>query len=399
MRLRRAGAPTESLPVPHSPFRLLTLHYAAYQFSVAIAGGFVGAYLLKLGFSLSAALAAYAGLLAARCGLRFLGLMAVRRFGYRATLLAGVALTSTQFLPLLYADDVRFLIAWVLVASLAEALYWPVYHAAVAVTGVPERRGREIGLRTAVGSLIGVAGPVTGGLLLQHAGAAIDFAIAAALMLLSMAPLLALPAFDGGPIPAARDALRMIDHRALIVFSTDGWMTSSTGLVWPMALFLSLGGQFDTLGLAHAAAGVAGAIAGLLCGRGVDAGKREAYLLAACGALTLGFLLRAAASWSPAVGVIANMGGAVVAGLYVPLLMSMVYDRAMQSGAAYRFHFVAEAGWDIGGAAGCLTAALVALMAPAPSLAVLPGGLGVASLYLCLRQRKAEKNAPSVTFT
>ena len=218
-------------------------------------------------------------------------------------------------------------------------------------------------------------------------------------MLLSMAPLLALPAFDGGPIPAARDALRMIDHRALIVFSTDGWMTSSTGLVWPMALFLSLGGQFDTLGLAHAAAGVAGAIAGLLCGRGVDAGKREAYLLAACGALTLGFLLRAAASWSPAVGVIANMGGAVVAGLYVPLLMSMVYDRAMQSGAAYRFHFVAEAGWDIGGAAGCLTAALVALMAPAPSLAVLPGGLGVASLYLCLRQRKAEKNAPSVTFT
>lgn len=367
-------------------FRLLTLHFGLFQLAVALAGGFVGAYLLKLGFSLPAALTAYAALLLLRFGLRFVALSFARRHGYKHALAAGVVLMATQFLPLLWAEDPRWLLAWVLIVALAESLYWPVYHAATAVTSSGGNRGRELGLRTAIGAVIGVAGPLAGGLMLQHFGAVMDFGIAAVLALLSVLPFLRMADIPAGPVPGARESFRGIDRLSLAAFAADGWMASGLSLTWPMVLFVSLGAHYEVFGLANAAAGLVGAVAGILCGRAIDRGQRERYLLAVCFALALGFLLRTGASWSPLAAALANASGAAIMGLYGPVLMSVIYDRAQQSGAAYRFHFATEAGWDVGAALGCLTAAAVAWSSSALSLAVLPGMLGIGLLYACIRQ-------------
>jgi len=368
-----------------SPFRLLTLHYACFQLSVALAGGFVGAYLMKLGFSLPVALLAYAALLTARFGLRLFSLGVVRRLGYRRAMMAGAALCALQFLPLIRADEPLWLAGWLLLVSVAESLYWPLYHSAAAVIGGGASRGRELGLRTAIGSLIGIVGPVAGGLLLEHLGAAVDFGIAGCLVLLSMLPLLRIGAIPAGPVPGIRDSLRGIDRTGIAAFAADGWISSSLSLAWPMVLFTALGSHFEAFGLANAAAGLVGAVAGITCGRAIDRGQRERYLLLVCAALVLGFALRACASWSPAAAALAHASGAAVAGLYVPLLMSVIYDRAKGSGAAYRFHFAAEAGWDAGAAIGCVAAGLVAWASAVPSLAVLPGVLGVIVFHRCAR--------------
>ncbi|HWL81062.1 MAG TPA: MFS transporter [Roseomonas sp.] len=377
-------------------FRLLTLHFGLYQLAVALAGGFVGAYLLKLGFSLPAALAAYAGLLMLRFGLRFAALGITRRFGFKGALTGGVVLSAAQFLPLLHADTPFWFAAWVAIVAAAESLYWPVYHAAMAVTGEASRRGRELGLRTAVAAMVNVLGPLGGGLLLEHAGPAADFAIAGTLALLSIPPFLRMADLPAGPIPALRESMRGIDRLGLAAFAADGWIASGLLLAWPMVLFAALGARFEAFGLANAAAGLVGAIGGLLCGRAIDRGHRERYLVGVCLALGGGFLLRAGSSWSPLAATLANASGAAIMSLYVPVLMSVIYDRAKQSGAAYRFHFATEAGWDIGAASGCLAAAAVAWLAMAPSLAVLPGMLGVAALYLCVRPRRAPAPLPVV---
>jgi hypothetical protein len=57
-----------------------------------------------------------------------------------------------QFLPLMRADDPSWLIAWIATFSLADSLYWPVYHSACAVICTDGSRGRELGLRTAIGA-------------------------------------------------------------------------------------------------------------------------------------------------------------------------------------------------------------------------------------------------------
>jgi len=52
-------------------------------------------------------------------------------------------------------------------------------------------------------------------------------------------------------------------------------------------------------------------------------------------------------------------------GLYVPSLMTVVYNEAKHSPCPFRFQFVAEAGWDIGAAtASLLVAGLLATGAP-----------------------------------
>ena len=85
--------------------------------------------------------------------------------------------------------------------------------------------------------------------------------------------------------------------------------------------------------------------------------------------LAASFIFRASASWSVVAALIANATGAAVMAIYTTVLMSMIYDRAKNSGAAFRFHFVAEGGWDAGAALGCLAGAAVALMTDKVSLA------------------------------
>ena len=52
-----------------------------------------------------------------------------------------------------------------------------------------------------------------------------------------------------------------------------------------------------------------------------------------------------------------NAAGALVPALYIPTLMTAVYNQAKRSPCALRFHMAAEGGWDAGAASGCMLAA------------------------------------------
>ena len=369
-------------------FRLLTLHFGLYQFSCAMAGGFAGAFLLRQGLSLPQALASFAALLAVRFVLRCLSLVLVRRIGVSGAMIAGAAVLATQFWPLTLARDPVWLALWLFIVALGESLYWPCYHSCVAVTGAPDSRGRELGLRNAIGALAGIVGPLLGGILLQRFGPVVDFALAAALTLAAIPPLLLMGPVAAGQTPTLAEALRTVDRRSLAAFASDGFMSGGLMLAWPMALFVSLGSEYESLGVANALAGLVGAGVGLAAGRLIDAGRRDRALVWVSLALVASFAFRAFASWSLLAAHISNATGAAVIGVYTTVLMSLIYDRAKGSGAAYRFHFAMEGGWDAGAALGCLAGAAAALATNAPSLATLPSVLGVGVMYLCVRGRK-----------
>ena len=387
------------MPIQWNQMRLLTVHFALFQCGVSLAGGFIGAYFLKSGFSLTGALTVYAAYLAIRSVLRFASLEVVRRVGYKQTLMLGTMVIAFQFLPLMHADRRIWLGAWMLCIALGESLYWPVYHGTIAVTGDSERRGRQLGMRTMVSTLIGVAAPLTGAWLLVRVGPAADFGIAAVLMVMATLPILFLRRIPAGPVPSVRDAIRGADRLSLLAFVGDGWLSAGLFIAWPMILFQSLGMHYEAFGASTAAAGIVGAAAGYLCGRGIDRGHRERYLNGVCLMLLVGLVMRSTAAWSPLAANMANMTGAAVGALYTPVLMSAIYERAKRSGASFRFHFAAEAGWDLGAVSGCLTAATMAwLCRTAPSLAVLPAMAGIALVFACVRNdgRTATGDAPAL---
>jgi MFS family permease len=371
----------------------MTVHSALFGLACAMAHGFVGAYLLKQGFGLPVALATYAAILVARFGLRFVALAAVRRVGMAGGMRLGAALSALSFLPLLGAENPAWLILWVACVSMAESLYWPVYHASTASVACGSSGfGRQVAERTMVGAIVSVIGPLAGGFLLASFGEGTGFGIAAAVCLLSTLPLGRMAPIDAGPIPCFRTSLQG-DRRTMATFAADGWMASGLGYAWPMILFVSMGGSYEAFGLANAGAGLVGAVASIVCGRAVDRGQRDRYLVIVCAALALAFVLRAASAWSPLAALLANVSGAAIAGFYGPVVMSAVYERSKRSGAAYRAHIAAEAGWDVGAVSGLLAAAAVAALAPVASFAVLPASLGIVALYACVRSARPARAA------
>ena len=125
-------------------------------------------------------------------------------------------------------------------------------------------------------------------------------------------------------------------------------------------MFVTLGERLRRVRRTLAVTALVGAIAGLVLGRLIDAGHGRKAVLYAIGALVIIILLRAAAPGHVGLAVIANALGALVVCLYVPTMMTAVYTQAKRSACALRFHVATEGGWDAGGAAGCLIAALLA---------------------------------------
>ncbi len=71
-----------------------------------------------------------------------------------------------------------------------------------------------------------------------------------------------------------------------------------------------------------------------------------------------GALIAKAFCGSDAITIVAvAVGTTALGGLYVPSLMTAIYNEAKASRSPLRFHFAAEIGWDVGGALACLTAA------------------------------------------
>jgi hypothetical protein len=233
-----------------------------------------------------------------------------------------------------------------------------------------------------------VVAPLAGGWILTRFGPAADFGIASAFLLLSALPILQMDRISAGPIPALRDSFRGTDRSGMAAFAADGWMASGLSLAWPMILFASLGSHYETFALSGSLSAFAGALAGLACGAAIDRGRREAYLLAVSAALAAVFVLRAGVSWLPSAAHLANAAGAAANGLYVPVIISAIYERSKRSGAAYQFHLGAETGWDLGAIGGCLAAAATALLPLPPSAAMLPAALGIAAMYVSVRDKR-----------
>jgi MFS family permease len=225
-----------------------------------------------------------------------------------------------------------------------------------ATLGDAHQRGQQVGVREAMAAMIGIAAPLLAGWALTRFGAKIAFGATALVLLSAAAPLLWTPNIV--PKRRAPKALRAA-LPGVLLFACDGWIACGLYFGWQLALFVTLGENFQSYGGAMAVAALAGAVGGLVLGRLIDDGhgRRAAFL--ALGVLATVTLARAASIGNPGFALFANALGALVSCLYVPTLMTVVYNKSQASPCVARFHIAAEGGWDIGGSTALLTAALL----------------------------------------
>jgi hypothetical protein len=333
----------------------LALHSALQQLAWGLLSAFSAVFLLRRGVPPAEIFLCLGGIILLRCAVRPAVLMCVRAVGLRTTLTVGTFLYAVQspLLAPLHGLDVALLI-YCVAAALAQAFYWTAYHAMFAAIGEAVDRGSQVGWRQLLVAVASTVGPALGGIMLTLAG---PWAASGAAALVECAAILPLPGVVDPPIAAAAPRTFALYRRGILLFASDGWIFNISGWAWSLVMFQALNARYDTFGGSLAVLALAGALSGLLLGRFIDCGhaRRATWV----SALTLAGTLIAKASCDT--GAISVLSVALVTtglgGLYMPSLMTAIYNEAKASPCAFRFHFAAEVGWDIGGALACLVAA------------------------------------------
>jgi DHA1 family inner membrane transport protein len=363
---------------------LLNAHYGIHSLALSGGGAFFVAFLLDAGVSAPAVLASLALILAGRFAIRPFILMPARRWGMKPLVIAGTVLSGLQYPLLAEVHGVGWeLLALCAVSSVGDTVYWTSYHAYFALLGDAEHRGHQLGAREAIAALVGIVGPLLAGWTLATLGPRLAFDATAGIILVSALPFLGTPNVAvARAAPGAFSAAKP----GVLMFAADGWIAASYVFVWQIALFLSLGQSFTAYGGAMALAALVGAVSGLFLGRLIDAGHGRRAVWLAFGSLVAVTSLRSVTYGSPLLAVAANAVGALVSALYVPTLMTAVYNQAKGSPCALRFHIATEGGWDAGGASGCLLAAGLLWAGVPISFAILLSLLGTAAAFMLLRR-------------
>lgn len=361
----------------------LNLHYAVHALALSGSEAFLASFLLSAGVPAPTVLAAIAAIFATRFLIRALVLPLTRHFGLRAVVVAGTLVSAAQYPVLAMVHGVGApLVALCLIAAVGDSLYWTAYHAYFAALGDSEHRGHQIGAREAAATLFAIVGPLATGWALTALGPRVAFGATALVMAAGALPLLRTP-----DVVVARRAPGAFRAALLgvLIYAADGWAGAGFYYVWQIALFQSLGERFAAYGGAMALAALAGAVSGLALGRWIDRGHGPRAVWLGVGAIAAGIAFRAVGAGHPVLAVVANAAGAVAVALYVPTVMTAVYNQAKAAPCVLRFHLAAEGGFDIGCAGGCMAAAAV-LWAQLPiALAILPGLLGAAAMAALLR--------------
>jgi MFS transporter, DHA1 family, inner membrane transport protein len=271
----------------------------------------------------------------------------------------------------------------VLASAFGDTIYWPSYHAYYASLGDADHRGQQLGIREAMSAMVGIVSPLAAGWLLVAFGPRVAFAVTASVQVLSAVPLFWTPNIV--VLRAAPGAFRAA-LGGVALFVGDGWMAAGYQVAWQMALFLSLGRDFIAYGGALAVAALVGAVGGLVLGRYIDSGKGTRAVWYAIGTIAFVIALRASVLHNPALAITANALGSLAVCLYIPTLMTAVYNQAKRSPCALRFHIFAEGGWDIGVTMACAVDALLVWLGCSLSVAISLALLGVAAVFVVLRR-------------
>ena len=354
---------------------LLNLHYVITSAATVGGGAFYGIWLYQAGVPLPLVLLALAGVLGLRIVLRLGMLSLAVKWGLRPLVIVGAVLMALAYLFVpSVAGPGGMLVLLVFVTALGQTVYWPSYHAYYAALGDEAHRGQQLGAREAINALVGIVGPLLAGWLLVTYGPRIAFAVTAAIQALAATPLFFTP-----EVRIARNAPGALAASlpGAVMFAGDGLVTAGYVTVWQFALFFALGRNPMAYGGALAVAALAGALGSLVLGRLIDAGKGVRAVHVSIAAMVAVILLRAFGGDHRVLAVAANTMGALAACLYVPTLMTALYNQAQRSPCVMRFHIAAEAGWDVGGMAGLAGAAGLVALGVSADRAVLVALIGI----------------------
>ncbi len=336
----------------------LVVHATLNELAFCFSGVFSAVFLLRAGLTVPEIFLLFGAVLVLRLVLRPLVLIVAPAIGLRRSLVLGTVLQGVQYPTLALVHGVApALVAYCAVSALGQVFYWTTYHAFFSALGDSELRGSQVAERQMLGTVADVLGPAAGGVMLAAFGPWPAFLTAFVIELIAVVPLL----YVAEPVIArnAPAGVYAAAKNGFWLFVCGGWIFNCSATAWSIVMFRALSARYDAYGGLLAAGALAGALSGMLFGRFIDRGH-ALRLTWVNGAILAGSLIvKAICGEAPLPVIAVALGTTVVGGLYVPSLMTAVYNEAKLAACPLRFQFVVEGGWDVGGALACLASAAV----------------------------------------
>ncbi len=334
---------------------LMYLHTALQ--GIAFSGGetFAFVYLLKAGISLPGVLLAIGLMYACRIVMRQAVVPFVMRAGLRSGLFFGIGLEAVTYLTVTQVTGVgTALYVYLGLLALSSSFYWTTMHAFVASSGDTEHRGKQVSTTEFINTVVGIAAPLMSGFLLTNFHPLVAFSVVATAMLASAVPFMFTPNAQIAPHAVVPREAR---NQARSIMFTDGLRAALFHYTFTLVLFKTLGENYAALGGAMALSGLLGGVFGLFIGRSIDLGHGKRARQIAYGSMAVAGLARAIGYPLPTTAIASNALAVIAWPMYGTVMNGRLYDLAKQSPCTLRYHVVAEGGWDLGTAVGCVLAA------------------------------------------
>ncbi|MCQ2914375.1 MAG: MFS transporter [Alphaproteobacteria bacterium] len=325
---------------------LLNIHYGLKEMGWQMCSAFTLAYLYKQGLSLSNVFFIYAITLFTRTLTRPISLYFCTNKGVHWTLILGSFMFSLRYPAMLLVDGVGLkLIPFILISGLADVLYWVPYHNYFAQVGTSNDRGKSVGTREAISTIVSVLGPLLGGIFLA-VNKYVAFTIPFALAIIGIIPLLKTHEISLPNIPT-KEERKQIDSFGFKVFIGDGFFYQA-GSIWSLIVFMLLNDSYNNFGYIMALAAVFRAVGSILFGGLIDKGNGKLICIIGYGIQIVIIGIRGFFAYSIPVVVACDFFYSIAFCFSMTGLMTAVYNAT--KGASYPIYFTyyTELGWDVG---------------------------------------------------
>lgn len=286
----------------------MTMSLFLQNMAAGMVGIFEPVYLFQLGYSLRQLAFFYLIVYVVYLGLIPLGSKIARRLGFVHAVAYALPVQMAYFilLAIIPIAPWAFFVA-PLVFAIAKTLYWPGYHADLALYSGKGQRGQVVGITLIATGLGVVIGPMIGGAIAEAIPFSLLFIIASVIMGLAVIPLFQhKEEFVPSSMPYLEPwrALRDVAMRP-IYFAMGGFVEEAIALAfWPI-FFLTIGGSLFNIGVLMSIASIFVLTYGYFVGRKADASDFESVAQPHALILALSWLIRI--FWPTPIGAVVGL--------------------------------------------------------------------------------------------
>lgn len=255
---------------------------ALLSFAEGLIGVFIPIYFWQLGYPLWRILFFYFLISLAFVIWSFLLLPLMRKMSDKTMMFLGIPFLVLYFLGLGYIETFPVLFYILPAIVTINHLFFNVgYHLDFAGSADRDHIGTEVGTRFMVASLVQLASPFLGGVLITFFGFQSTFFIATFFLLAAIVPLFFFPKRTVSPHFNAKSIVKFLGDKSLRAFNLSGVGYAAermTGnIIWPLFIFLAIG-SLEKLGGVISLGLLGGAMITFLSGYMSDAGRRRKIL-------------------------------------------------------------------------------------------------------------------------